>query len=49
MEFRPRDYGAEKEAHSLPRVRADDHDHPLSVSPPSAADHQVQFIFPQIS
>lgn len=29
MEFRPRNYSAEKQAHALPRVRADDH--PLSA------------------
>ena len=36
MEFRPRNYIAEKEAHALPRVRADDH--PLSA--PSSLTHR---------
>ncbi|BFG29632.1 hypothetical protein CerSpe_159060 [Prunus speciosa] len=35
MEFRPRNYSAEKQAHALPRVRADDH--PLSA--PSSRPH----------
>ncbi|KAH0987001.1 hypothetical protein GBA52_014178 [Prunus armeniaca] len=35
MEFRPRNYSAEKQAHALPRVRADDH--PLSA--PSSLPH----------
>ncbi|KAK9938592.1 hypothetical protein M0R45_015320 [Rubus argutus] len=41
MEFRPRNYIAEKEAHALPRVRADDH--PLSA-PSSLTHRQVEVV-----
>ncbi|KAL6205467.1 hypothetical protein ACLB2K_022726 [Fragaria x ananassa] len=41
MEFRPRDYTAEKQAHALPRSRADDH--PLSA-PSSLAHPQVEVV-----
>ncbi|KAL6199402.1 hypothetical protein ACLB2K_029186 [Fragaria x ananassa] len=41
MEFRPRDYTAEKQAHALHRSRADDH--PLSV-PSSLAHPQVEVV-----
>lgn len=41
MEFRPRNYIAEKEAHALPRVRAGDH--PLSA--PSSLTHRQVLSF----
>nr|KYP73434.1 UPF0505 protein C16orf62 isogeny [Cajanus cajan] len=39
MEFRPRNYSAENEAHALPRVRAAAH--PLSAPPPPLAQVEV--------
>ncbi|PRQ31929.1 putative vacuolar protein sorting-associated protein [Rosa chinensis] len=41
MEFRPRNYTAEKQAHALPRSRADGH--PLSA-PSSPPRHQVEVV-----